>query len=309
MTSTESTAPAAAPRPFAASPNRLFSTRVRHVTRLSPGFLRLTLHGDRLTRFAAHGHDQRVKILLPAPAGSSLPAELDEDLLDEADWRRRWRDLSPSRRPALRSYTISAARPDRAEVDVDVHLHDHPGPAARWAARAAPGDRLLLSGPDASRDGRSRSRSVQWNPGAARSAWIGGDESAAPAVAGILDALVADGEDHRSTTAVVEVGDPEDAAWLRDRLAPHDADVVLRGSRPRGEALHRSAADWLRCRAGAGRLDAAYAWTASESTQVAALRRRFRDAGLAPEQIQAQGYWCATPPASRSPITPRGEAP
>lgn len=294
MTRTEQAAEAEPAARFADSPNRLFRTRVRRVARLSPRFLRITLQGPSLDRFAWYGLDQRIKILLPAAGGHGLPEALDEDLLAECDWRRRWRQLPPSRRPALRSYTISGARPARSEVDIDLHLHQRPGPAARWAAEAAVGDRLLLSGPDASL-GR-RSRCVQWDPADAEAVWLGGDESAFPALAGILDALRTAPDGPRETTAVVEVDDGEDAAWMRDRLAQHAVDVVRRGPLTRGEVLHRSAAEWLRRRSSLGGLQTVYAWTAAESTSVAALRRRFRDAGLARRQIQAQGYWRADPP-------------
>jgi NADPH-dependent ferric siderophore reductase len=82
---------------------------------------------------------------------------------------------------------------------VDVVLHGvadgHAGPAARWAAAAVPGDRIVLLGPD--RPGRGRMWGVEWAPpAAATTLLLAGDETAVPAVCSILEAL-----DDRPTTA------------------------------------------------------------------------------------------------------------
>ncbi|MDZ5076625.1 siderophore-interacting protein [Nesterenkonia sp. HG001] len=321
----------APPPRFAESPNRLFLTRVHGTTRLSPGFLRITLRSESLRRFAPLGLDHRFKILLPSEDDGFAP-ELAEDLLPESRWRRRWRDLPARRRPLLRSYTVSAARPTAGELDVDVHLHAHPGPAARWASLARPGDALVISGAEASQN--RLERCVQWTPGGARRAWIGGDESAAPAILGILAGLSRPhahddaSAPHRhlgtlEVTVTAEAEDPEDAAWIRSCLQAHTEtlpgasfEVICRPDAARGEALHRSAARWLTRELGpdgasgaaVGPPDIAdlYAWAATESSQVAALKRRLRLAGLPAAQIQAQAYWTQRP--SRPSLQPSPES-
>ncbi|WP_224386201.1 siderophore-interacting protein [Pseudonocardia sp. ICBG1293] len=145
---------------FAGSPNVLFAARVLAVGVLSPGFRRIVLGGPALSRFAPHGRDQRIKLLVPPDDG--YPAVLEPGLV-EHEWRARLRALPAQIRPVMRSYTPAAVRPDRGEVDLDVFGHARPGPASAWAAAARPGDAVLLSGPDARRG--NPDHGVQWPPG------------------------------------------------------------------------------------------------------------------------------------------------
>lgn len=272
------------PVPFHASANTLFDTVVRQVHRLSPGFVRITLTGAQLNRFAAHGLDQRIKILVPAGA---YPAAFDDEQLHESEWRRRWRDLPTGDRPALRSYTTSAVRPDQREIDLDFFVHSRPGPASSWAVAARPGQRLLVSGPS-SRLSENR-HGIQWAPGAATRVLLAGDETAFPAIRGIVAAM------HPSirATIMLEADDPMDAAWLTREIPQHTVTVHRRGPTGDGSALQRAVQGWSR-NAGAGAAglgDGFYAWLATESRQVAQLRDLLQRAGIAPDRVHAQGYW------------------
>jgi len=272
------------PAPFHASANALFDTEVRLVRRLSPGFVRITLTGAQLNRFAAHGLDQRIKILVPAGA---YPAVFGDELLHESEWRRRWRDLPSSDRPALRSYTTSAVRPDLREVDLDFYVHARPGPASSWAEAATAGQRLLVSGPS-SRLSENR-YGIQWAPGSASRVLLAGDETAFPAIRGIVQAM------HPSirATIMLEAGDPLDAAWLTPDLQPHRVTVHRRGPADGGSTLLGAVEAWIRGPgAGAAGLgDDFYAWLATESGQVSRLRGLLLGAGIASERVHAQGYW------------------
>ncbi|WP_224386202.1 siderophore-interacting protein [Pseudonocardia sp. ICBG1293] len=131
-------------------------------------------------------------------------------------------------------------------------------------------------------------------PGQATELLITGDETALPAVRGILASL---GPRHRGRV-LVEVGDPADAVGL---TATHPGRTVELCRRP-GRPLLDAVADWTRAHgAAAARLgDRFYAWNATESTRVARLRRMLHDAGVAPERVHAQGYWHDRPrPAAR----------
>ena len=273
------------PAPFHASANALFHTEVRQVSRLSPGFVRITLAGAQLNRFAAHGLDQRIKILVPA---GPYPAVFGDELLHESEWRRHWRDLSASDRPALRSYTTSAVRPDQREVDLDFYVHARPGPASSWAEAASVGQRLLISGPS-SRLSEDR-HGIQWSPGTATRVLLAGDETAFPAIRGIVSAM----RPMIRATIILETGDPLDAAWLAREVRGHPVTVHRRGAADGGgSALRRAVAAWTR---GAGSGAAVlgedfYAWLATESRQVSALRGLLLGAGIAPAQVHAQGYW------------------
>lgn len=271
-------------RPFASSANVLFDTEVRRVERLSPGFVRITLTGAHLNQFAAHGLDQRIKILL---CSGAYPAAFDADLLPESEWRRRWRDTAAPERPVLRSYTTSAVRPGRREVDLDFYVHESPGPASAWAETAEPGARLLVSGPSSRLT--DRPYGIQFSPGEATQVMLAGDETAFPAIRGIASAL------HPAVraTIILEAGDAADAAWLVRDLPRHTVAVHRRASGVGGSALLPAVAEWTR---GAGadaaaRGDGFYAWLATESGQVARLRDLLHASGIAPARVHSQGYW------------------
>ena len=272
------------PAPFHASANALFDTEVSQVSRLSPGFVRITLAGAQLNRFAVHGLDQRIKILVPC---GPYPAVFNDELLHESEWRRRWRDLSSSDRPALRSYTTSAVRPDLREVDLDFYVHARPGPASSWAVAATVGQRLLVSGPS-SRLSENR-HGIQWSPGSATQVLLAGDETAFPAIRGIVSAM------HPSirATIVLETGDPLDAAWLTPDLQGHRVAVYRREPADGGSMLLGAVEAWLRG-PGAGSAGLGgdfYAWLATESGQVSRLRGLLLQSGIVSERVHAQGYW------------------
>jgi NADPH-dependent ferric siderophore reductase len=271
-------------RIFTASPNALFATRVVRAARLSPGFVRLTLAGPGLDRFAPYGLDQRVKILLGDPCPELAAG------LPEREWRRVWRAVPEHRRPALRSYTAYAVRPADREIDLDFYVHDPAGPASDWALRAAPGDPLLVSGPDVTA-GRP-AHGIQWEPGPdVRRVLVAGDETAYPAIRGILTALPR----HVVAHVLLEAADPADAATLGDVThgPGRSVAVVLRDGAPGGTALSAAIARWARQHGpvaadlGAG----FYAWAATESTRVRAVRDALHGAGLDPARVHTQGYW------------------
>ncbi|AZK97644.1 MULTISPECIES: siderophore-interacting protein [Streptomyces] len=269
---------------FDTSPNVLFETRIRTVRRLSPGFVRLTLTGPGLAAFAPYGLDQRVKLLVP---NGGYPAVFDEDLLTEARWRRRWRDLPAAERPVMRSYTTSGVRPGLREVDLDFYAHTRPGPASAWALSAREGERVLLSGPDARRG--KPSYGVQWEPGPATRVLIAGDETAFPAIRNIVSTLGGSvGAD-----IFLEVGDGADAVAACEGLDGRSPTVRRRTAGDPSGPLFGEIDAWIRSYgAEAAALGTGfYAWLATESTRVARLRDRLRDAGIASDRLHAQGYW------------------
>jgi len=171
-----------------AAPFRMFSVEVADVQRLCPSVLRLTFTGEDLDRFADNGFDQRIKFFLPVDG-----LEYDEllDLAATGDWYGRWRTLPDERRHPIRTYTARAVRQGQRQVDVDVVLHGDLGPASRWASRAVPGDSLVILGPNA--DSSGPHGGVDFVPPAhADRLLIAGDETALPAIAGILERLPAD---------------------------------------------------------------------------------------------------------------------
>jgi NADPH-dependent ferric siderophore reductase len=180
-----------------------FDVTVAAVRRLGPSFVRITFTGPELAGFGVAGDDQRFKLVL-----AQDPAGLRRLVDRGSDWYPEYCAMPEERRPWIRTYTVRAVRPERAEVDVDIVLHGvddgHAGPAARWAASAVPGDRIVLLGPD--RPGRGRMWGVEWAPpAAATTLLLAGDETAVPAVCAILESLggrpaTAEGASQRGTS-------------------------------------------------------------------------------------------------------------
>ncbi|MEJ6490009.1 siderophore-interacting protein [Leucobacter sp. USCH14] len=185
---------------------RLFDVVVTEVSRPSPGFVRVVLTGPELDRFGFVGIDQRVKLLLPNSRGR-IP-ELD----DGDGWYQSWCALDDDERPPMRTYTPRAftREVDGPRLTVDFARHAaNPGPASAWAERAAVGDAIAILGPDAGHGGPNTA--VGWIPPRdARRFLIVGDDTALPAIAGILAALDRGACAH----VILEVGDAADAALL-----------------------------------------------------------------------------------------------
>jgi len=217
---------------------RPFRASVRTVTQLSPHFVRITLTGPQLGYFGTDGDDQRIKLLFPAPNGRLTEVGADDDeAIRRGTWYEDWRTLPEEERSPMRTYTVRAVRPQLAEVDVDMVTHGDGGPASRWVQRAVVGDELVVVGPD--------SRSIHsaggrdWAPGAAQEMLLAGDETAAPAICAILEAL----EPGRTAHGFIEV--PTSADFLDVHL-PEGADItwLAREEHPHGHALVPAVRDW-----------------------------------------------------------------
>lgn len=163
---------------------RVFSVRVAAVVSLTPAFVRVTLSGDDLGQFSSVGLDQRIKVVLPIPGHGFT------DLPDGADWYGAWRALPDDTRNPLRTYTVRSFRPDAHELDIDFVAHGDTGPASRWVASCAVGDELRIVGPAVpSSPAELPSGAAEFAPGAANRILLAGDETAAPAICAILEAL------------------------------------------------------------------------------------------------------------------------
>ncbi|GAB3709817.1 siderophore-interacting protein [Corynebacterium nasicanis] len=285
---------------------RPFHVHVHRSERLSPHFLRITLTGDELRHFRASGPflDQRLKLIFPTDSG-------DLPVLDAAgDWFAQWSALPAERRGPMRSYSVrqllDAAGHRFLVIDFVLHLApDATGPAARWARDARPGDPLLVIGP--SRD-TPEGMGVEFLPGTATRIVLVGDETAAPAIARILDDLPADARGQ----ALIEVPTQDDVLsfptpermtvrWLpRHGLPPGQLlldHFQLTGREPSpGEVLpwetpdYSSSGEPLDVDKRPG--DGTYHWIAGEAVMVTTLRRHLvRDRGVARSQVSFMGYW------------------
>ncbi|MFC8062873.1 siderophore-interacting protein [Streptomyces sp. NPDC057293] len=268
-----------------AAPFRFFSLQVVRTRRLGPSLTRVTFAGDDLSAFHSDGRDQSLSLFLPHP-GQSEPAVP----LEQGDgWWQAWRELPDDVRAVMRSYTLRALRRgadgDTVEIDVDFVLHGvepgaayEAGPAARWAAAATAGDRVLLLGPAV-----ADNRAIRFRPPEDTDlVVIWGDETAVPAACAIVESLPA------GTRARVwlEVPHAED---VQDLETAADAEItwLVRDAAGGPEATLTALRD--------ARLPDAehpYVWIAGESGCVKALRRHFvRERGIDRRRVTFVGYW------------------
>lgn len=266
-----------------AAPFRFFALQVVRTRRLGPSLVRVSFAGPDLGAFASHGQDQSLSLFLPHP-GQTEPA-VPVDLGDQ--WWQGWRELPEDERAVMRSYTLRALRRDArgrtAEIDIDFVLHGvepaaevPAGPASRWAARAAAGDRVVLLGPAV-----EDNRAIRFRPPAdADLIVLWADETALPAASAVLESLPA-GTRVRAWLEVQHAEDVQDLrvtadaeiTWLvRDSGSPLAADAVRAAPLPSCERP--------------------YAWIAGESGCVKEMRRHLvRDRGIDRRRVTFVGYW------------------
>lgn len=287
--------------------------RVERVERVSPTFARITFGGDDLATFGTPGGvlDQRIKLIFPGD-GHALP-----DLAGAgADWYQAWLAVPEGERGSMRTYSIRelAAGASGTSVVIDFVLHLAPGatgPASRWASAAQPGDELLIIGP---RRGRTDGGGIEYSPGDAAEILLAGDETAAPAIARILEDVDRD----TRGIAFIEIPDAGDALPVD---APEGVEVrwLARAGRSHGEALLPAVLDHLGTTAAVEISDAAtedplwetpdysslgeeltsgtphadrYFWIAGESGVVTTLRRQLvKEIGVDRAQVAFMGYW------------------
>ncbi|GAA1510325.1 siderophore-interacting protein [Nocardioides humi] len=312
----------------ASLPLILTEVEVVRAERVSPSFVRVELGGAELAELGPDGpvYDQRIKLIFPNAAGS-LPSFAAAD----ESWWTTWMEIPEDERGSMRTYTIRDVVGEGADtrlvVDIVVHEsedgeHGDPldGAGNRWALQAQSGQRLITLAPRRGHDFGG----IEWAPGEASRLLIVGDETAVPAIRGVLRDLPADA----SGAAFVEV--PVDAD-VQDVTAPAGVTVTWlpRNGAARGEDLHAAVLAHLTGDTPTEALAVAedevdpdlwetpvysssgeqvaeattvptddspyaglYAWIAGESKVVTGLRRKLvNDLGLDRGQVAFMGYW------------------
>jgi NADPH-dependent ferric siderophore reductase len=172
---------------------------------------------------------------------------------------------------SLRSYTARRQDPDAAQVEIDFVLHGD-GPAAAWAAAAAPGALLGVAGAGALGE-RTAGQLL-----------LAGDETAIPAISRILASAPA-------TTRGVALLEVAGAAEEQPLAVPDGVAVrwLHRADTPPGESTLLADAVAALDRPDG---DDVFAWVAAESGAVRAIRADLRTRwGLGRAQHHAIGYW------------------
>ncbi|WP_445256392.1 siderophore-interacting protein [Nocardioides aurantiacus] len=235
-------------------------TRVVSTTQLTPGMIRVVLGGDDLAGFAMpDSTDAYVNLALP-PAGAPYDEVFDPRAVRDEHPRETW--------PVRRRYTVRAWDPAAQQLTIDFVVHGDRGVAGPWAARAEPGDVLVLEGPSG---GYRPDPEADWH-------LLVGDESALPAIAASLEALPA------GARAVVRL--ICDSAEHEQPLATEaDLDLVW-VHRDRPDALLDSVRT---LDAPAGR---AHAFVHGEADEIRAIRAHLLgERGLTRQQMSCSPYW------------------
>ncbi|UNX56149.1 siderophore-interacting protein [Georgenia sp. TF02-10] len=255
---------------------QLLTLHVLRSERISPSFVRVTLGGGEVERFAPMGFDQWFRLFLPVSDASlsRLPNRLDTLAY------LRYLAIARTDRPVLRNYTVRAFRdhgPDGAELDVDFVLHGSvadgtSGPAAAWAQTCRRGDAVAIL-----------DEGITFHPPEhlLRRVRVVVDETGLPAAAGILSSLPRDA----AGVAVLEIPERGDA----QDLTPPEHVTVEWVVREEPDAVPGAAA---LARAVAEPLDHPfYGWIAGEQRLATELRRHWVRSGAAKTDVTFGGYW------------------
>ncbi|WP_280264844.1 siderophore-interacting protein [Nocardia wallacei] len=242
--------------------------------RISPNFVRVTLGGAGLNGFVPMGFDQWFRLFLPNRGGLRLPTA------SSSLWYAQYLMMSKEQRPVVRNYTVREFRPagqggfgDTAELDIDFAMHGEHTPACEWASSVAVGGQVGLL------DEGIMYQAPQ------HSSWslLVGDETALPAIAGVLRSAPRD----QQGAAYLEITHPDDEQELGE---PEGVQVhwLLRTDPTTeigGPALAAVRAAEL---PGTG----VYAFVAGEQKLAAGVRRHLaNERGVPKADITFTGYW------------------
>ncbi|SMC58510.1 siderophore-interacting protein [Kibdelosporangium aridum] len=249
------------------SQQRPMFVTVTAVRKLSEHMARITLAGDDVPNFAYTGPDHLARVFFPVAEDFRLPVT--------EDWWPELQAMPAERRPVMRNYTVRRIDHARGELDIDFVLHGDTGPASKWACAASPGDRI----------GVLSDRS-EYEPQDADWQLLVGDETALPAIAGILESLAP----QTNATVLLEVAD----SFTRLELAIPDGVEVSWLNR----GAHRGAEVINVLRSVTLPEGKPYAWVAGEQKLATSIRRYLvNERGIDKKQIYFCGYWSANRPA------------
>jgi NADPH-dependent ferric siderophore reductase len=245
--------------------------RVRHETRLrlltvtavtdiTPLMRRIRLAGD-MAGFASPGHADHIKaFFFPQGTVPKLPPIGPNGA-----------EFAPDAFPEMRDYTPRYWNVEEGWIELDFVLHGD-GPAASWAAEAAPGKTLVIGGP---RGSLVIPMAFDWY-------LLAGDETALPAIGRRIEEL----PQGAPVLAVIEVEDEAEEQQFETK-ADLRLIYVHRNGVPAGTTtLVLDAIAAAEFPAGD-----AYAYIAGEVNMSRAVRAHLEQRGVNPEYIKAAGYW------------------
>ncbi len=223
--------------------------------------VRITLGGPELEGLVVDQPAASVRLLLPraGQAAVVMPA-----------WDGNVFLLPDGRRAPIRTFTPRRLDPEALELDLEIVVHGR-GAASEWAEQAKAGDEAAVSGP---------ARGYQVDDEAA-AFFLGGDETAIPAISQLLEVL--------PRQAPVQVRIEAARADARLELPGHPGATVEwlalpSGARP-GDALVEAVRQ-------AELIPEGRVWVAGEAAAVQRIRRHlFDERALSRAEATVRGYW------------------
>ncbi|CRK61536.1 probable siderophore interacting protein [Alloactinosynnema sp. L-07] len=255
---------------------QILTASVLGSSRVSPTFMRVTIGGPDLEHFAPRGFDQWFRLFMPRQGQDELRLPTRGSAL----WYAQYLLMAKEIRPLARNYTVRDYRAagdgrhgDDPEIDIDFACHGDDAPACAWATSATVGTRVGLLDEGPSYHPRAGSR---WH-------LLAGDESALPAVLGILRSLPRDARveafieiPHADDAQLVDAPDGAKIHWL----VRHDHQA-----RPGKLALRAVREATLP-------IGPCYAFVAGESQLATGLRRHLvNDRDVPKADVTFTGYW------------------
>ncbi len=234
--------------------------QVRRVEHLGPRMVRVTVAGPQLEGLAVDEPAASVRVLL-APDGGELVTP---------QWNGNEFLLPDGSRPTIRTFTPRHVDPVALELDLDVVIHGG-GVASGWAAGAATGDPVAISGPG---------RGYAIDAGAP-AFLLAGDESAIPAISQLLEALPAE----TPVQVHIEVVHADAKLSLPDHPAATVEWSALTQGAPPGDAL-------LAAVRATELVLGTRVWAAGEAAGVQRIRRHlFEERDVPRDHATVRGYW------------------
>ncbi|MGM3225422.1 siderophore-interacting protein [Dickeya zeae] len=286
---------------------KVFDVTLAHKTLLTPSLMRCVFRGEAVRKMKICAPDQRIKVLLPAEDGT--PPRLP----DVGEWYKLVQAMPKPQRPIPRTYTLRSLDTETGEMVVEFVVHGTEGPASAWVLSAQPGATLQVVAPRG--DFAGDNGGYEWVLSAnTRQVLLMGDETALPAIKGILEQL-AQQDNPPQVQAFIEVplqadctDDYRNLPFAEVVWLPREGTGATYGERLLEAARHWSCpaaqvaaqpvmvADiaegekvWEPASTQQGQF---FGWVATESSAVKALRRYLlAEKGLAQESVTFMAYW------------------
>ena len=252
----------------------LYSAEVIRTKRVTPNMVRVTVGGPDMKNLPHHGFDHWFRLFLPRLDGTTDFARIPTHM-GTGVYMKYLAQTKSGTRPVMRNYTVRDHRPEVGEMDIDFVAHGDQGVAGLWAQQARVGEKIALIDQGCGFD----------LPDVCDFYLLAGDESALPAILGILRDLPEDSVG-LALIEVPETGDIQEVHGpdgIQVRWLPRNDHSVPIGSLALNQLLEFTP----------NSPSTLYAYVVGERKLATEGRRHLVRTGVPKAQISFVGYWRA----------------